>query len=187
MWRDPITDRTQTDILFRTAKAFLNVSDWLRITGNTEQVQVVVRLMLSLEVPLSALIEPTIITFPRVEDINTLIANIDALQAAACLPAGIGIVPLKYNHIAGSGAVAPDYADVNDWERDLLLIRAWLVTAADYRMTCGVANCGQPRFWQARFRVWPYILPAVSPVRSPRCGLTIAGASLIRQNSWRKY
>jgi hypothetical protein len=39
MWLDPIIDRTQTDIINRTSKAFLNVADWTRIDGNTKEMK----------------------------------------------------------------------------------------------------------------------------------------------------
>jgi hypothetical protein len=188
MWNSAIYDRTQLDLLLRTQKAFLNVSDWLRITGNTEQIQAVVRVFLALDIPLTPITPPTLTTWPKVEDINQLIENIDALREAACLPVSAGVIPLKHDYLAGNGSVAPDYNAVNAWERDLFLIRAQLAAASDYRVSCGVANCGQPRFFQSRFRAYPAYVPvAASPVRVPRCGLALAGSSLTQQNSFRRY
>jgi hypothetical protein len=187
-WIDAITDRTLTDILTRTAKAFINVSDWMRIYGNTEQVQAAIRLMLALEVPITELPEPVIAQFPDVADVNALIENIELLGQAACLPATIYSPLIKHDYVAGNGAVAPDYEDVNLWEQDLDTIRAMLARAVDQMVYCGVAGCGQERLWQARFRVWSgWVQPAASPVRSPRCGFVSCGSGLTRQNSWRKY
>jgi hypothetical protein len=151
-WTEPITDRTLTDIQTRTAKAFLNVSDWVRIDGNTSEVQAQILALLGATVSLNDLTEPTITQFPDVAEINTLIENIGALQAGACLPTGTGIIALKHDYVAGNGAVAPDYQAVNAWETNLKLIHDLLPNAADYTVHCGVATAGQPRFWQARFR-----------------------------------
>ncbi len=151
-WVTPITDRTELDILGRTAKAFLNVADWVRIDGNTQVVRDEINTILAMSVTITPLTAPVITDFPDVADINTLIENIDILRVAACLPVGTGIVSLKHDYQAGPGAVAPYYEDVNDWEGDLLLLHTLLPYAADYFVRCGVANCGQARFWQARFR-----------------------------------
>lgn len=186
-WIDPITDRTEADILNRTAKAFINIADWLRIYGNSLQAQAAVRVLMALEVELSELPTPAITDFPDVDEINSLIENIDLLREAACLPSATGIVALKHDYLAGPGAVAPYYKDVNDWEKDLEIIRDALVRAVDYLVYCGVAAVGQPRFWQNRFRRWEFVPEAASPVRSPRCGLAISGSGMTRQNLFRRY
>lgn len=186
-WSTPITDRSDADILARTAKAFINVVDWLRIYNNSQQAHEIVSVLLGLDVAFSALTEPVITDFPDVDDINTLIENIDLLREAASLPSATGIETLKYDYLAGAGAVAPYYEDVNDWERDLLLIRDMLVTAADYQVYCGVAAVGQPRHWQNRYRRWTFVPEAASPVRRPRCGLVVSGTGMTRQNLFRRY
>lgn len=186
-WTTPIADRTLADIVARNSKAFFNVADWIRIHGNTEVVRALVNVMNALSIVGVTLTQPSITTIPSVADINAFIKNIDDLRAAACLPASL-IVPLNHNYVAGADAVSPSYADVNAWENDLLLIRDLVVHASDYQVYCGVSNAGQARFWQNRFRIWPYYAyPAISPIITPRCSLAIAGASLIRQNSWRHY
>jgi hypothetical protein len=185
-WRQAVFDRTEQDLVQRTAKAFLNVSDWLRIHGNTEQVQAFIRLMLSLDVELEPLTAPTVASFPSAGEINSLIENIDRLREAVSLPDGAGLVALRHNYVPGSGAEAPDYRAVNDWERDLWLVRDLLARALDYLVWPGVGNCGQPRFWQARFRAWPrYVKPVFVPKRMARCGVAFSGAPLARQNKWR--
>lgn len=187
-WQQAIYDRTAADILARTAKAFFNVADWVRIYGNTEQVNAFVRLMTGLDVALTPLTAPVATSFPDVSEINSLIENIDRLRAAVPLPSGLGLVALKHDYVAGPGAEAPDYEDVNDWERDLLLVRDLLVKAADRLVWCGVGAAGQPRTWQNRFRIWPHYVPAAdTPVRRPRTGLAVSGSGYGRQNSFRRY
>jgi hypothetical protein len=184
-WVEPITDRTAVDVAARAPKAFFNVSDWVRIYGNTQQIQAVVNVMLALSIPVTALAEPTITTLPKVEDINAFIANIERLRAAACLPTGTGVLPLKTDYKAGNSADAPDYQAVNAWERDLLLIRECLVQAAEQVISCGVANCGQARILQVGWRSWQGYAPdANDPRRLIRAG-AVMGASLTRQNKWR--
>ncbi len=151
-WVTPITDRSAADILDRTSKAFFNIADWVRINGNTEVVRALVETALSLSITPHTLTEPTTTVFPSAEDINHLIDNIDMLREAACLPDSL-IVPLKHDWLEGILSDAPDYLDVNDWENDLLVIWSLLPAAADYFVYCGVAACGQPRFWQNQFRM----------------------------------
>lgn len=151
-WISPITDRAQSDIANRTSKGFFNVADWARIDGNTAEVQAVIASLLGLTVNLDDVDAPVITQFPTVTEINALIANIEAVRAGACLPVGVGLTVLKTDWQPGSGAPAPNYETVNDWERNLLLLYTLLPYAADYAVRCGVAAVGQPRFWQARFR-----------------------------------
>lgn len=187
-WQTPIIDRTAADILARTAKAFLNVADWIRINGNTDQVRVLMSVMLLMDVTLTDLETPAITDFPTATDINTLIENIDLLRQNSQLPTISGLIALKYDWQSGAGAQAPDYNRVNEWELDLLLLRDMLVNAANYLVYSGVSNVGQQRFWQVRFRTWPsYAQPAVAPVRYARAGLADCGAGLLRNNSWRRY
>ncbi len=184
-WTSPITDRTLEDILQRTEKAFFNVSDWLRIYGNSQIVSILVNALLGLGVPFTELEPPAITHFPTADEINDLIANIDRLRQAAALPESSGVVPLKTDWQPGSGAAAPDYEDVNDWERDLDLIRSLLVEAMEYAIFCGVAAAGQPRYWQNRFRRWPHYVKPVDRRRLPRAGVAAAGNGITRANRWR--
>ena len=187
-WQTPVTDRTLSDVLSRTAKGFLNILDWVRIYGNSEQILAITRIMHELDIPFTELAEPSITSIPTVGEINSLVENIDQLRAESYLPAITGLVALKYDYVAGSGAVAPDYLAVNQWEQDLLILREMLVNAAEYFIYCGVASAGQVRFWQVRFRTWPnYVPAAATPVRRPRCGIVSSGTVLTRQNSWRQY
>ena len=184
-WNEPIYDRTANDVAQRLPKGFFNVADWVRINGNTRQVQAIVNIMLSLNLPFTELAQPSITTIPSVEDINAFVANIERLRAAAYLPVSTGVTPLKTDYKAGNSADAPDYNAVNAWERDLALIRELLVNAANDLIYCGVSNCGQVRPWASRFRNWQgYVPEAIDYRRVPRLGLA-AGTGLTRQNRWR--
>jgi hypothetical protein len=185
MWTSPVYDRTASDVAQRLPKGFFNIADWLRIHGNTEQVQAVVNVMLSLSIPVTALTPPTITTIPAVAEINAFIENIERLRAAACLPTATGAVALKYDYKGGNSADAPDFNAVNAWERDLELIRAGLAEAAEQVLTCGTFNCGSPRILQSGWRHWTgYVPEAVDYRRLIRSGAT-TGAGLTRQNRWR--
>lgn len=186
-WQKPITDRTATDILNRTSKAFFNIADWLRIHGNTEQVRLLLRLVTGIEAVKPDAVTISTSTFVSADAINDLVKTIDDLRQSVKLPPIDGIKPLRYDYIAGAGGTSPTYLDVNDWERDLELVRDCLIKIADYIVYCGVAAAGQPRHWQARYRRWAWVQPAAEPVRRPRTGLAICGTGMTRQNTWRKY
>lgn len=183
-WNDPVYDRSQSDILARTSKAFLNVVDWIRINGNTQIIQVLVRVIAGVDVSLYELDEPVITDFPTADEINQFIENIENLRQEAAFPVESGVVALKYDYLSGSGAVVPDFNDVNDWERDLAFIRDYLAASANYMRYCGTFNCGQPLYWQNRFRYFKFVPDAYDPKRYPRMGAT-CGAGLTRQNRWR--
>ncbi len=147
-WVTPVTDRALADLAARNAKAFLNVADWERIDGNTSEVQAQILSLLGTTVTLVDLTAPTMTTIPSAEDINTLVENIEAVRIGAAL----GIAALDHDYQPGIAATAPDYQAVNDWEDTLLQIHTLLPLAADYVIYSGVANVGQDRLWQARFR-----------------------------------
>lgn len=46
-----------------------------------------------------------------------------------------------------------DYEDANNWEKILWEINRMLVSTENYQVYSGVANLGQQRFWQHRFRL----------------------------------
>lgn len=186
-WFYPITDRTATDIVNRTSKAFLNVADWLRIYGNTEQAQALAQVMLATAVTLTDLSAPAITSFPAAAEINTLIENIDLIRQAIAAPTSIGIVALDHDYEAGSGATVPTYVEVNAWENDLLLLREVILVMADDQIFCGVANAGQERHWQARYHAFAYVQPAASWKRTPRAGIATVGSGRTRQNCFRRY
>jgi len=186
-WTKAIYDRTASDITNRTSNGFFNVIDWVRIYGNQGHLQILMRLLRSVNVPINDLSEPTIATIPSVNDINAFIQNIETLRENACIPPESGILALKHDYVAGSSSVAPDYEDANSWERDLDLLRKYLVTASDYLIYSGVSNSGQIRFWQNHFRQWKFVEASSSPVRLVRSGIAVTGSNLLWQNKFRRY
>ncbi len=151
-WSSPITDRDFGDILARSAKAFFNISDWSRINDNTMVVHDLASSLLGIDADLVGLDTPAIDHFPAADEINALIANIEAVRAAACLPAAAGVVVLAHAYLSGSGTNAPDYLAVNAWEMNLLRLYELIPAAADYAVQCGVAATGQSRFYQHQWR-----------------------------------
>jgi len=151
-WVAPITDRVQADLIARNAKAFFNLVDWTRIHDNTAVVDGQVAALLGLSVTLIELSTPAISDHPTAGSINDLVENIERVRIGAALPAGIGLVELKTDWAAGTGAPAPDYTHVNAWENNLDLLHEFLPIAAAYAVHCGVAATGQQRFYQHRWR-----------------------------------
>ena len=183
----PITDRTQADIDARTSKAFFNVADWVRIYGNAKQVHDLF-VVLGFSVPFNTLSTPTQVTIPSVHTFNSFLENIETLRVAAGLPVIPGLTEIKVDWLEGSSAESPDYLDANDWERVLDILYNNIGFTLDYVIYCGVANAGQPRFYQHRWRQFGgWVLPSLSPVRRPRTGIAIMGTRLMRQNKWRQY
>ena len=188
IYQDPVTDRTAADITNRTAKAFLNIVDWVRIYDNAHVMQVVVDFVLGITTTFNAVGTPTITTFPTAADINTLIANIlRVLNVSGITATFTGFPDLIEVWGEGTAVASPDYTDVNDWELAISLILSAVTRAADYRVYTGVAGTGQPRHWQVRFRTFSgWIQPSVSPVRRARTNVAIAGEDLTSLNGFRR-
>lgn len=184
-YKTPITDRTLTDITTKTAKAFFNVADWVRIYGNAEIINAIVS-ELNGAITFDAITEPTVTRIPTVADINILLANIERIRINSGLPAIDGLVSIKHDWLEGSAADAPDYLDVNTWEKVLDIIFKSVLLSTGYRVYCGVANVGQPRLYQHRWRTWTIETSAL-PFRSPRTGIAVTGASIKQNNSFRRY
>lgn len=151
-WVSPVYDRTATDIANKTSKAYFNVADWTRIYDNSLIARNNVQTQYGLTITFTTLTTPTTATIPSAALINSLILNIERTRQASGLPLGLGLAVLKTNWPEGINALAPDYGDVNDWERDLYLIYTYLPYAVGYAVACGVSRAGQPRFWQNKFR-----------------------------------
>jgi hypothetical protein len=184
---DPIYDRTSTDITNRTAKAFINIVDWVRINGNTEILHALIESLMSIGVDFTTLPTPTITTFPTVAQINSLITNIENIRINSGLPSALGIVELFDEWSAGMWGQTPGYEDVNDWERDLYIIFNNLAASVEYTIYCGVATVGQTRFYQHRWRQYSWVPDSASPVRRPRTNNAICGSGIMRQNGFRRY
>ena len=187
MWLRPIFDRVLLDITNRTAKAFFNVLDWARIYENTKIIKAVVDMVMGTNAEFTEIAAPTITTIPAVASFNTLLANIEAVRTASGLPAVLGLVELKTNWKGGANETAPDYNDVNDWERDIQFIRDFSRIAANDRIFSGVPNAGQSRLWQHRFRRFNWVQPSLTPLRCARSGIAVSGSVLTRQNLFRRY
>ena len=144
----PITDRALTDIQNRTSKAFWNVADWERVTGNTDLVSDGVYAYGGLPVALHTLTPPTVTTIPKASDINQMVENIERLRVAAALD----MPALKHDYAPGLGAPAPDFHAANAWEAALEQLYDAIPRAYAYSVPCGAAAAGQPRWLQAGFR-----------------------------------
>lgn len=182
----PITDRTALDVTNKTAKAFFNVADWQRIYNNTQVTKALVDFLLSINITFNTVATPTITTIPTVTELNTLLANIERIRLASNLPAITGLTEITSAWLAGSSVDAPDYLDVNEWEKVIESIRSNIINAVDYAIHCGVATSGQVRFYQARWRKYAWIENSETPSRLPRTGLAITGTGLQRQNTYRR-
>ena len=185
-WDQPVFDRDIQDILERNSKAFFNVADWIRINGNTQYVNAIVNVLRVLSLPYTELSEPSISTIPTAEEINEFVKNIDVIREAVSFPENTGMVELKTEYSGGLNEVL-DYNTINDWERDLELIKTCILTAANWTVGCGLSTVGQSRFWQVRFRLGNFAWPVDDPVRRGRCGVGISGSGLKRQNKFRRY
>lgn len=183
----PIYDRTASDITSQTAKAFFNVADWVRIYGNAEIVNEVINTLLSIGVTFDTVTTPTITTIPTVTQLNTLLANIERIRVAACLPEITGLTAITSAWTAGSSADAPTYLDVNEWEQVLDIVFSMISHSVEYQPYCGVFAVGQPRFYQHRFRQFNFVSPSATPTRKPRANAASTGTGLTRQNGFRRY
>jgi hypothetical protein len=137
-WITPVTDWAITD--------YFNFADWERIDGDVDVVKAMLDAAGYLDIPLNTLVTPTIYTIPTADDINDFVENIDRVRVSACLPPALGLVELNYVYIGGANETAPDYADVNDWERDLELIYDNLPKAILFWVHCGVSATGCSNF-----------------------------------------
>lgn len=183
-----ITDRTELDVSGRTAKAFINVVDWVRIYNNAKIASLIVSFLIDQEIQFDAVETPVITKIPYVADLNKLLGNIERARAAAGLPAIPGLVEIKDDWLSGSAPATPTYLDANDWEKVIEVIFNSFAASLDFRVYCGVAATGQTRFYQNRWRVYPnWVQDSLTPVRRNRSGISISGAGLTRNNLGRRY
>ena len=185
---EPIIDRDEADIIAKNSKAYFNISDWERINGNTGILKVIVDFFLGSDISIETLTTPTKATIPIAEEINNLINNIEVLRQASGLPNLGGLEALKVDWSPGTGSSAPDYENVNSWEKTIALIIANMEASVSYRCYCGVPAVGQARFYQNRWRNFIIGVPDSStPVRRARCNVATANAGLTRNNGFRRY
>ncbi len=187
-YTDPVTDRTLADITGKTAKGYFNLADWQRIYNNALALNALIASVYGVTVEFTAIAEPTITTWPSVTDVNALLVNIENMRAYLSVPDGIGLLDLKTDWLAGGSVDAPDYENVNEWERQVDLMLNAIAASLSYRVYCGVAAVGQVRYYQVRWRdLYVWVQPSASPVLRPRTGVAICGRSMVHQNKFRRY
>ncbi len=183
----PITDRTLSDVLAKNPKAFLNIIDWTRIDRNTEYAASVAEAVFQINLNSEDVFDPLITSIPTVAQLNTLLRNIQLVLDNSGIPISIRPTNIKTNWLEGTAPESPDYVDVNAWEQAIETLRFLILNTSGYLIYCGVAAVGQPRFYQHRWRTFPYVQASVSPVRRVRVGIGITNAPLTRNNSFRRY
>lgn len=187
-WITPVYNRTATDIANLTDKAYFNVSDWARIYGNAVIVYQIISIVLEVDIEFVYLAIPDMSTIPNVISFNFLLANLNRIRVASGLPFIVELATLNENWLAGKYAVTPTYEDVNKWERFVDLLRSKFVSGLiEFWIYCGVSAAGQPRFYQHRWREYPFVADSVSPVQLARAGISTCGVELLRNNMFRRY
>lgn len=156
-----VTDRTQTDIDTRTSKAFFNVADWDRIEDNAIFVKDELITYSGAVIIFTGIASaPAITSIPNVDDFNRLLENIEYLRQAAAsviptLTDTAGFSAIAYDWEAGASKEAPDYTDVNQWERVIDLIHSQIAaeTSLKFRYArTGIAMANSGLTWNNRFR-----------------------------------
>ena len=183
----PITDRTAADLLARNSKAFLNVADWHRIYGNAQLANQLLNSLLDADLDFPESVLPDITSFPSIAEVNELLNALEQMRLESGLPALPGLVELRTDWLAGGSAQAPDYLDLNAWERVIEVLFSSAGLVAENFVYCGVAAAGQPRFYQHRWRQFQWVPDALAPVRRARTGAAKTGTGLKRQNQYRRY
>lgn len=182
-----ITDRSPADIAAQTTKAFFNVLDWQRIYNNAEVTKQIVDFLLGLNITFNTVGSVSITTIPTVAELNTLLANINRIYQASGLQTTLGLELIKEDWQDGTTVQSPNYINANEWENLVNKIFTSITPVFDYRIYCGVAGAGQLRFYQHRWRVYPWVAESANPVRRLRTGRGVMGRSLTFQNKFRRY
>lgn len=156
-----ITDRTAADIAAKTSKAYFNVADWDRIEDNSifvkDELITYAGVVLVFTGTTSA---PTTSSFPDVNTFNQLLENIEYLRQAALsvipnLAGESGFSAVFHDWVEGVQEVAPDYQDVNQWEKVMDLIHSRIGSYSSLRFRsarCGIAMANSGLLWNNRFR-----------------------------------
>ena len=119
-----VYDRTNTDIYTKTSKAYLNVADWTRIYNNCQLVSSLSEILTGAPISFILITIPTTASIPTIDDLRNITGNIETLRAAVVAAETItGIdTEIKTDWFAGASYQAPNYQDVNAWERTIDLI-----------------------------------------------------------------
>lgn len=135
-----IFDRTFTDLLNLTSKAYYNFNDLNRIESWCEYLAEILN---SYFYPVSILVKTdwTEYDFPKVFEIERIRTNISTLKQAYF---SFTKVPENLEYMTWQKA--------NAIEKILYEIDCILKNMENNFVYCGVAGCGQNRMWQQRFR-----------------------------------
>lgn len=113
----PVTNRTSTDIIAKNSKAYFNITDWQRIYDNTFLTKSLAEILLSSNISVSTLTEPTITTIPTAANFNALLTNIETLRLAVAAESIVGAqTVINDAWETGLFKPAPDWEDANLWE-----------------------------------------------------------------------
>ena len=126
----PITDRGLADITAQNSKAFFNVADWTRVYGNSLEVNTLLATNIY-TLSFDTLTTPTTANIPTVSEINTMLSNIERMRLWASIYLSDYItdplfVEIKDDWLAGQSNTAPNYINVNSWEKVLDLLNDYL-------------------------------------------------------------
>lgn len=148
---EPVTDRTQADVITGKEKGFFNDTDWNRIINNTVHANGLVSGIHRSAIPTDPIPTATELTIPEAEAVNALVRNIRRIRTAAVLADWTGFPELKEDY--SDGGLTPNYAAVNDWERaiDLIVRRYETLVLARFAQV-GIAGCGRGLNRNNRFR-----------------------------------
>ena len=136
-----IFDRKQSDIANDTDKAYISYTDLNRVE---EAITYLKQLLDKYGYNFTTQEKKWLITdFRKNEDMARLKSNIDNLRNAyPYLVSPVTPNPIKYESIQ----------EANDIEEILYKINEIIINMTQNFIHCGVANCGQSRLWQQRFR-----------------------------------
>ena len=136
-----IFDRKQSDIANDTDKAYISYTDLNRVE---EAITYLKQILDKYGYNFTTQEKKWLITdFRKNEDMARLKDNIDNLRNAyPYLVSPVTPNPIKYESIQ----------EANDIEEILYKINEIIINMTQNFIHCGVANCGQSRLWQQRFR-----------------------------------
>ena len=120
----PVTDRTISDIINKTAKGYFNKADWTRIYGNSGELNSLIDTKLGDTITFNSVTVPDIDGAPEdiLDLLNTTLANITRMRTellASFLLDITGALDITDDWVAGDTEISPDYTDVNEWEETI--------------------------------------------------------------------
>ncbi|MBT6322568.1 MAG: hypothetical protein HOJ31_10330 [Anaerolineae bacterium] len=143
----PITDRTIADILAENSKAFFNVADWVRVYGNSSEVNTALTTALGITISFDTITAKTTKDIDTASQLNALLANIERMRLWLATYAPIAdndFIEIKDSWLGGFDNPSPDYTHVNTWEKVMDII--YQIYKSPYTVTrsprTGVAGCG---------------------------------------------